>query len=76
MVSKVVRPGSLVRLTPGAHQAWFYTGLGADAVGLVVQGPEPFGFVDRCYVLWKEPGEEPEHWWSDLEDLEVINESR
>ena len=55
-------------------------------VGLVLEGPEHFGFVERVYVLWGEYPKLPysEHSpvgggncrWIDVSDLMVISENK
>ncbi len=55
-------------------------------VGLVLEGPEHFGFVERAYVLWGEYPKLPytEHSpagdgncrWIDVSDLMVISENK
>jgi hypothetical protein len=67
-MSDSIGPGSLVCLrkkTRQLHKA------PAKAVGLVLEGPEPFGFIDRCHVLWSGPGFRV-HDWVDLDDLELV----
>jgi hypothetical protein len=71
-MSDLIGPGSLVSLRP---KAWNKSGLLSTAVGMVLSGPEPFGFIDRCHVLWSAPGFQI-HDWVDLDDLELVPEKK
>lgn len=71
-MSDPIGPGSLVSLRP---KTWQFHGILSTAIGLVLEGPEPFGFIDRCHVLWSGPGFKV-HDWVDLDDLELVTTNK
>jgi len=78
MVSEIIAPGALVRIKEEyAGSAWFANNFTTKSVGIVIKGPEPFGFIDRCYIMWSTTANGPRlSAWSNLDDLELISESR
>ena len=75
MSKSEIKVGSLVhRVDP---RDWPKIIVDTESVGVVISGPETFGFIDRCLVHWSG------HWpfidnpcWLNVEDLELVDENR
>lgn len=70
-MSDRIAVGSLVKF---AKSSWLYR-KGKNNLGLVIKGPEAFGFNDRYLVHWiSDVDINPS--WVDMYELEIVNESR
>lgn len=70
-MSDKITIGSLVKFS---KSSWLYK-KDKSNLGLVIDGPEPFGFNDRYLIHWVE-GNIENPMWIDIFELEVVSENR
>ncbi len=67
-----IEVGALVSLVPIADPNKL------RPIGMIIRGPEPFGFIDRCLVKWSTNRSDllTNPSWVDINCLEVIYERK
>ena len=73
MSESEIKVGSLVHMVN--PRDWPRITIDTESVGVVISGPETFGFVDRCLVHWS--GDCPfinNPCWLNVEELELVGE--
>jgi|TARA_B100000282_G_scaffold66781_1_gene44975 hypothetical protein len=74
MSNNEIKVGSLVHHLVACD--WPKVVVDTESIGVVVSGPETFGFVDRCLVHWSGECPFPENpCWLNVEELEVVRKN-